>query len=149
MDYIREAEKYLINYRGLKYSLNSMNKEINKLKWSGSPQEISAMSLDSMPKGNPVQDDMINIIYKLKCFTDMKESTKERLDEIDLILESLDNEFGNYGKVLKLWYVERKPKEEIALELNYSERKSVYNLKDKAIRKFAIRLFGLNALAVV
>lgn len=54
-----------------------------------------------------------------------------------------------YGEVLKMWYVDKLPKEEIAEEVKYSSRQSIYDIKNKAIRKFAIRLFGLEALKMV
>jgi hypothetical protein len=45
-----------------------------------------------------------------------------------------------------MWYVEKKAKEDIAEKLGYSHKQSVYEIKNKAIRKFAISLFGIVAL---
>lgn len=41
------------------------------------------------------------------------------------------------------------PKEEIAGEIGYETRKSVYEIRAKALRKFAVRLFGLAVVKVV
>jgi hypothetical protein len=151
MNYIREAENYLKHYRDLRYSLNQIEKEITKIKWSGAPREISAMNLDGMPSGSIQQDEMINIIFKLKCYTEMKENTLKQINEIDTILNTLEKEEGceSYSKLLKLWYVDKKNKEDIAEELGYSSRQSIYTHRNKAIRKFAIRLFGIDVLKAV
>lgn len=45
-------------------------------------------------------------------------------------------------------YLQRMNKSLIAKKLNYSER-SLYRLRDQAIQKFAIQLFGLTALEAV
>jgi hypothetical protein len=42
--------------------------------------------------------------------------------------------------------VEKKAKEDIAEEIGYSHRQSVYENRNKAIRKFAGALFGIVAL---
>ena len=53
-----------------------------------------------------------------------------------------------YGKVLYAWYVKRIPREDIDKEIGYS-RRQVYNIKDAAIRKFAVRILGIKALNAI
>lgn len=151
MDYIKEAEKYLWHYRDLKLSLDRINREIIKIKWDGCPADISAINLDGMPHNPKFQDDMINLIYKLKTYQEMQENTQKEINEIDNILKNISKEPGceNYEKVLRLWYIDKKSKEEIAASLNYNSRKSIYTLRNEAIRKFAINLFGLSALKAI
>jgi len=153
MNYIREAEKYLWHYRDLKYSLEQLDREISKLKWSGAPKIPSAQELDGMPHGQVYQDDMMNIAFKLQMCIEGREKTLGELNEIDQVLEDISKEKGceDYGKVLRMWYIEKKTKEEIAEVLNYSQnsRQSIYDIRGKAIRKFAIMKFGLDALKAV
>lgn len=153
MNYILEAEKYLWHYRDLKYSLEQLDREISKLKWSGAPEMPSAQELDGMPHGQAYQDDMMNIAFKLHMCMESREKTLQELSEIDQILADISAEKGCevYGKVLRMWYIEKKSKEEIAETLNYSQnsRQSIYDIRGKAIRKFAIRKFGLEALKAI
>lgn len=148
MNYIQEAEKLLRNYRNLKYSLDRIETEIAKLKWSGMPMPAKAITYDSQPGGSFHQDEMFNIAYKIQCYMEMKLSTETEIEEIDVLLRDLDQEYEHYGTILKFWYVEKKGRDEIAEELGYGVR-YIYKLKDKAIRVFAVRLFGLDSLSVV
>lgn len=150
MDYIREAEKYLYHYRDLEKSLEWQEKEINKLMWQGAPRDISAVYLDGMPKGS-IHDETINTLFKLNMYVGMKKETEEEISKIDEILKDIGSEQGceNYEKVLRMWYIEGKSKEEIAQALNYNSRTSIYEIRNQAIRKFAIRLFGIDALKAI
>lgn len=44
-----------------------------------------------------------------------------------------------------MWYVDKMDKEAIAEDIGHSQtsRKSVYEIKNKAIKKFAVSLFGV------
>lgn len=147
MDYIREAEKRLWHYKDLKRSLEWQEREIGKLKWEGYPSGASGISYDGMPKGMN-KDEAVNIAFKIKMYMDMVESTESELNEIDKVLEGISQDKGCelYGQVLKMWYIEGVPKDEIADRLHYSSRTSIYEIKNEAIRKFAVVLFGLDAL---
>ncbi|PAB61333.1 DUF1492 domain-containing protein [Anaeromicrobium sediminis] len=148
MNYIREAELYLKHYGDLKYSLNHINREITKLKWSGAPSDAKAIVIDDMPQGNKVPEDIMDIAYKLKCYIEMKKETEEKLEEVDATLDEMNEDGEQLGDVLRMWYIDRASKEEIAEELSYS-RSNVYYQKDKAIKKFAIRIFGIRGLTAV
>ena len=153
MNYILEAEKYLWHYRDLKQSLGQLDREISKLKWSGAPELPSAQEIDDMPHGKAYQDDMMNIAFKLQLCMESRGKTLQELNEIDQLLDEISQEQGceDYGKVLQMWYVGKNSKEEIAEVLNYSQnsRQSIYDIRNKAIRKFAIRKFGLEALKAI
>lgn len=151
MNYIREAENRLRYYSDLKKSLKNIEREITKLKWSGMPKDIEAINYDGMPKAKKINDEMINVVFKLKCYSEMKEDTIKQLNEIDYILEDIEKKYPGYGEILKLWYIDDAPKEAIAGKMNYSpnSRKSIYKIKNDAIRIFAIRIFGIHGLEVV
>lgn len=73
------------------------------------------------------------------------------IDKIEVSLQGicLDPGCGNYRDVLYRWYVEKLDKEVIATNLGYSSRQSAYDMKDKAIKKFAVALFGIAALEAI
>lgn len=148
MNYIKEAEKYLRHYRDLQHSIDYMNKKISKLTWEGLPDGYKKnITIDDMPHGSKFKDEMYNIAFELKTFQRMKEETEKELKEMDSILNKLAKEDSNYEKVLRYWYIEKKPKEEIAELIHYSSRTTIYEIKGKAIRKFAVMIFGLDALS--
>lgn len=73
-------------------------------------------------------------------------TTRETIVEIDHVLEQLD---AADAALLRAWYIERRTKEEIAEELNYSSTTTVYDLRNKAVSAFAILYYGAGALASV
>lgn len=153
MNYIKEAEKYLYHYRDLNVSIENMNKEISKLITSSGPKDISAMQYDVTCVSSSSQDEAMNVLFKIKTLTNSKEQTEKELSKIDNILKEISKEKGSelYGQILKKWYIEKVPKEDIAKAIGYSNssRRSIYTLKGKAIRKFAIRFFGIEVLKVI
>ena len=101
--------------------------------------------------GSCKQDEAYNTLFTIQKLTKSRKETKEKLKEIDSLLECLEEENGCelFGQVLRKWYIEKIPKEDIAREIGYSSRQSIYTLKGKAIRKFAVRLFGLKSLKMM
>lgn len=148
MDYIRKAENYLRHYRDLKHSVVNMSREIARLQYRTAPSEdVGAAKMD--PTGVRADDvsNTYNDLYRLQTLAASLEETKEALQHIDEILE----EMGQWSlqerdrRILELWYVENKEKEEICEELKISIR-HLYREKERSIRKFAIKLWGLPAL---
>lgn len=74
------------------------------------------------------------------------EATRAAILEIDQVIGQLEPQ---EREIIRLWYIERKAKDEIAAELNYSSSKSVYELRNKAVAEFAIHYFGAGAIAGV
>ncbi len=150
MDYIREAEKKLWHYRDMKRSLEWQEREISKLKWAGAPMGITAMNLDGMPKGNKA-DEMINIAFELKAYLEMKAATEEEVSIIDNILDEISKDKGceRYGEILRLWYIDGLKKEKVLEIMNYGSLTSIYDLKNEAIRKFAVNIYGSTALKAI
>lgn len=150
MDYIREAEKVLWHYKDLEKSLSWQNRQINRLFRIRAPLEISAINYDGMPKGRN-NDETMNVLCELGMYSEMSNNTKKKIDEIDEILKGLSDDEGcqYYEEVLRLWYIDGMHKDDIAEHLNFSSRTSIYQIRNEAIRKFAVRLFGSDALKAI
>lgn len=152
MNYIREAENYLYYYHDLHKSLQQIESQISRLIAKAGPKDISAVCYEQV-KANPSphQDETINVLFQLQKLIENRERTKQELEKIDRILDEISQDPGCelYGEILRKWYIERVPKEDIAEELGYSSRQSIYDLRAKAIRKFAVRLFGIGALEML
>lgn len=71
--------------------------------------------------------------------------------KVDDVLDSICIDPGceRYKKLLYMWYVEKLDKEEIAEFFGYSSKQSVYDIRNRSIRKFSIALFGVTALQAI
>lgn len=150
MNYIQEAEKRLRHYRDLEKSLEQMDKDIARITKRSGPSNLNAVAMDITGIRSGRQDEAINILYELQTLSESKMDTEEEIKEIAELLEEIsqDADCGFYGKVLYSWYVKRKSREDIAKEIGYSVRQ-VYNIKNAAIRKFAVCILGIKALDAI
>lgn len=150
MNCIREADNYLRYYRELHQSIEHADYMINKLVNQTAPKDMSAVSMDitEIRAGKPCNT--LNQMYQLQMWQEMKERTQVEIDKVNFILESIsrDPECDKYKDILFMWYVTKDTKEFISYELGYSER-SIYYIKEKAIRKFSVALFGIQALQAI
>jgi hypothetical protein len=150
LDYIKEAEKRLLHYRDLEKSLKQLKRDISERILKSGPSELSAVSLDFTGISSGKVDDTCNMIYEINQLKECYFTTEKEVSKMDRLLADISKDPGceQYGTLLKLWYVDKVGKEKIKDEMGYSSLQSVYDMKNKAIRKFAIRLFGINALKV-
>ncbi len=148
MDYIREAENILWYYNNIYNSLQNIEKQITRLKYQNAPREISATNYDQPRVSGGGRDSTENIMYQIQVLTNCRDESLLKLDEADKALQEISQEPGceNYGVLLRLFYIEKLPKDVIAARVGYSQRKDVYRLRDRAIRKFAVNYFGIRAI---
>ncbi len=151
MDCIREAENYLRYYRELQQSLKHSKRMIAKLTWQTAPREVGATANDVTGVRAEKVANTLNQLYQLQMWQEMKDRTEEAIAEVDETLDVIctDPDCERYKEMLQMWYVDKKDKDEIADAFGYSSRQSVYDLKGKAIKKFAISLYGITALKAV
>jgi hypothetical protein len=148
MNCIREAENYLRYYRDLHQSIEHADYMINKLVGQTAPKGMSAISIDITGVSGTKPINTLNQMYQLQMWKEMKGRTLVEIEKVDSVLDSISQEQGceRYKDILFMWYVEKKAKEDIAEEIGYSHRQSVYEIRNKAIKKFAVALFGIVAL---
>ncbi|NTW04546.1 MAG: hypothetical protein HGA27_00325 [Peptococcaceae bacterium] len=127
-----------------------MSRQIGRLIGSSCPKALKGATLDETGIRAGRHDETLNVLCELQMLIENKKKTEEGFAEINNILLDIsqDDNCEHYGKVLRMWYIERLSKEVIAEEL-FCGIRTVYYLRDAAIRKFAIRLFGIDALKVV
>lgn len=147
MNYIKEAEQYLKYYHQLKRSVDHTDHMITKMKWKSRPHEIRAISNDITGIAAKKPSDTLDQLYELSKWQECKADNLKEIAHIECILDEISKGEGceRYGDLLKMWYVERMDKIDIASELNCSER-NAYRLKESAVEKFAIGLFGIVVL---
>ena len=146
MNYIKEAENYLRHYNSLKESTKHALYMINQIKNRAAPSskvnadyEITGIHAGSVAN-------TLNDLYELQIWHGVYEDNMSAIEHIDEMLLSLDD---RECMVLRLWYIQNVHIVDIARELNYTERRSVYNLKNRALKNFAVKMFGLKALKAI
>lgn len=146
MDYIKEAENYLRHYKELKSSIKHAEHEIAKLKWKSRPGEVSAVSNDITGVTADHPGNTLNEMYQLQKWQDVRDESNREMQHVENLLAGMEEK---ERKVLEMWYVQRMDKYDIAAELGYNSKQPVYNTRNKAIKKFAVILFGINALKAI
>lgn len=158
MNYISVAEEYLRNYGLLQGSVDTMRDELKKLIRQSGPAgdrnmaikiDPESLSLGAVTKGGGSEfDETVNLLWKIGELRGNIAETEAKLQEVDVLLEDIAAEADDdrYSLILRLWYMDKLPKEQIAEEVGYASLKQVYALRNKAIRAFAIRILGIRAL---
>ena len=151
MNYIKEAEDILKNHRKLKDSLNNMENRKKNIINKGMPKEIAAIdySKPSIQKTS-YSDNTIAQMCEINQINAEINETEADMQVVEDILEQIKQESSLLEKFLVLRYIE-KPKANlgtICKELGYSEdsNHTIYDIRKKALREFAIRYFGSRAI---
>lgn len=148
MDYIREAIEHLRSYNDLQFALQNLSREIAELK--ATMPDVKAIEITDMPKGGGpagADDILVNKVYRLQMAKTEYKTAYRAVKKIDQTLEDISLQKGceTFGGLLRAWFIQHRDKEDISLELGYSERQ-IYRIKDIALRKFAIQYFGIDVI---
>jgi len=143
MDYIREAVEQLSNYNLLVASLTIMQGQLEALRLE--KYNIKAQIISSEPRGGGGEPDdkIVNNIFKRKILINNIVATNKKINCIDKSLAALDK---NEKRILDRVFIigGKNGIRDIAEELTFSNAQ-VYRMRDKAIRRFSIALFGICA----
>lgn len=159
MNYIKEMENKLKNYKLIEHSIRNMKREILDLSNYNSPCGIGAMQLDEtgVRNCNRKEVDTLNAACEIIELRKAREAAIKEIKKINANLNYISRELGceNYGKLLRLWYIgirdedtgeyEKLTVEGIAEELGYSRASKayIYEKKDDALNKLAIAYWGV------
>ena len=146
MDYIKEAENYLKHYASLRKSVSHARYMIDKLMMKSCPGEVSAVNNDitGVSAQHPVNT--LQEMYELQQWQKIVTDNEHEIKHISDTLESLEDK---EKLILEMWYVNKMQAIDIMNEFEYDERRSVYNLKSKALKNFAINLFGIKVFNAI
>lgn len=146
MDYKREAIEYLRQYDNLQTSLDNLKDEIREL--SIDIKTLKAVSYSDMPSGRGAvepDDALVNKMIRLSRAKNEYKRTQRTLDRIIVTMDRFEKDNSNYAKILKKYYMECLTEEQIAEDINMSQR-HLRRLKNKAIKTFALSIFGVNVI---
>ena len=151
MNYVKEAERIIKSYNGLKESIENLNNRKLYLVYKSRPRELAAIdySKPGIQKHN-YSDNTINQICEIAQINEEIEKTEAEINIIENILKQIKKEDELLEKFLRIKYIEH-PKDnikKIAKDLGYSEESNhtLYDIKAKALRAFALRYFGAKAM---
>lgn len=151
MNYIKESEEILKNHRKLNTSLNNLYIRRNKIIKSGFPRELMDTSYDKPDVQHMnYSESTINEICEVMEINAQINETKEEMQLVDDILEQIKKEDEILEKFIKLKYITeyKKSMREIVKKLNYSENSNhtIYDIKKKALKEFAVLYFGVRGI---
>jgi DUF917 family protein len=146
INYFQSAEKVLANRGTLERSLDNLRRRKARLIAAGAPSDVSSINLQkpyvsTSSANNALTDclDLVEVMREIK-------STEDTIAEIDEVIGQMEKDDG---EILTAWYIKRNTKEEIAEALNYQSSTTVYDLKNRAVSKFAVLYYGAGALASI
>lgn len=146
INYFQAAEKTLSNRAELQYALENLERRRSRIIRQSGPSGLPTFDFSkpyvSASQANSALADCLELVELAREI----EATKGMIEEIDGTLEQLS---ADDADLLRAWYVEKKTKEEIAEALNYSSTTTVYDLKNKAVSRFALLFYGAGALASI
>lgn len=151
MNYIKECEEILKNHRKLENSLANLKNRKNYLILKGVPKDIIGIdySKPAIQHMDYSENTINQVIEMIEINRQIKE-IKEEMKLVENIFKDIKEEEQELERFLKLKYIteNKKSMAEIAGEMGYSKesRKTIYNIKEKALKEFAIRYFGVIAL---
>jgi hypothetical protein len=147
MDYIGEAVEYLKHYEKLKISKDNLRCEILELRED--LKSVKPIPYSDMPHGSgsgEPDDIIINKMFRMKKAEQEYRSTSKTLKRMELVLEKFEEHESEYFKILKGYFINNDTEEQMMKDFNYTDR-HIRRLKQKALREFAIQLFGINVIA--
>ena len=143
INYFDAAENTLRGRGFLDSALKNLERRKERIVQHGSPAGYPSPDFSkpyaSTSAVNDTLAECLEVVREIKA-------TEEKIQEIDAVISQLGEAERD---IIRLWYIERKSKEEIAAAVNYASATSVYDLRNKAVAEFALRYFGAGALPSV
>jgi len=151
MNYIKESEEVLKNYAKLNKALDNLKIRQEKLLYKTGPKELGAIDY-SRPviQHTDYSEDAVNQICELSDVNRQIKETEEEIKLVNSILEDIKLQDILLHNFIKIKYINKTKlgMRDVAGELGYSTESNytIYNIKDKAMKEFALRYFGVRAL---
>ena len=140
-DWKYNAIQDLREYRPLRDSLTNIPQEIAAIELD--MQTLKGISYDKTPVeggASRYEDRLINCIDRKQRLSENFKVAKMRVERIERGLQSLSDK---EQLVLRRFYIQREARyvERLCDELGYEER-NIYKIKDSALKKFTLSMFG-------
>lgn len=144
INYFKAAERVLSERGRLELALDNLKKRRERVLGRSSPRDISATDYSALYTSGGRANDALNSCLEIAELSREISDTEGMIAEIDSVLGQMERA---EAKLLRLWYIDRQSKEEIAAEMAYSSKASVYDMRNRAVAAFAVLYFGAGAIA--
>lgn len=135
IDYFKESEKLLTELPFLKQAVENLHTRKAALsKIAAEPQQTGSR------KHKGAFDDNEQIWLDCRLTEKQIKNTSIIIDAIEQTLAQLDSE---ERIILRLWYIKHESKEQILERMHYESMTSLYNIKNKAVRRFTLLYYGV------
>lgn len=146
MNYFKAAEQVLSSIPYIERSIENLKRRQERLSLSGSPREIGELDFDKpFVDTHYIDRTLTEALSLTECTKDL-EKTRADLDEIKAIIDQLPDE---HRQLVSLWYIEKRPKEEIMERMEIYSNSTIYAKRNKAVAIFSLLYFGSSALASI
>lgn len=146
MNYFKAAEQVLSSVPDLERSLENLERRKERLLSEGSPREIAELDFDKPFVDtryiNKTLTEALSLSECARCI----EKTRSDIEEIRAIIGQLPDELR---QLVYLWYVQKKPKEEIMQSMELYSNSTIYAKRNKAVAAFALLYYGSPALGSI
>ena len=146
MNYFKAAEQVLSSVPDLERSLENLEHRKDRLLSEGSPRGIAELDFDKPFVDtryiNKTLTEALSLSECARCI----DKTRSDLEEIRKVIEQLPDELR---RLVYLWYVEKKPKEEIMQSMGIYSNSTIYAKRNKAVAAFALLYYGSPALGSI
>lgn len=135
INYFEAAEKTLRARGLLETALGNLERKKERILRYGAPSEYPSADMSKPYTGAKSVNDALADCLELAEVMREIQITRDKVEEIDGVLAQMDEDDA---RILRLWYIERKSKDEITEAVCYSSTSSLYDLRNKALVRFAL-----------
>lgn len=139
IDYFTESEKLLSELAALKSAVENMQTN----------QKILGEIIPEPPKES--KKSKTAVTEEEKLWLEYQQIAK-RIKHTQYIIDSIEQVIQQLTKseqdILRYWYIDRLPKEKILAKLHYESITTLYKIKNKAVKHFALLYFGASVECV-
>lgn len=139
INYFEAAEKTLRARGLLETALGNLERKKERILRYGAPSADMSKPYTGAKSVNDALADCLELAEVMREI----QVTRDKVEEIDDVLAQMDEADA---RILRLWYIERKSKEEIAEAVCYASPTSIYDQRNKALVRFALLYFGAGAM---
>lgn len=146
INYFEAAEKTLRARGSLEKAVVNLERRRERIISHGSPAGYPSPDLSKSYTSVGAVNDALSACLELSETERELQHTREAIGETDAVIAQLEPE---EREIIRLWYIERRGREEICEAMNYASNASVYDVRNRAVSHFAVLYFGAGALASV
>lgn len=142
--YIKDAEEKLRKYSTMEETLKNLRKKLEKLKYSSSPKEITAVDFSRVGNGSSKRKDALEEFIEIKQLIKKINQLQGEQELISDVLEQIKNTNKENYDFICLRYFDNNSLQQTSELLGYSmnSHSTIYTIKDNALDNFIWFYYG-------